>query len=260
MYISYFDETGDDGYPKYTTKLFVMTSIYMHYQNWKSNYEQIKEFRLYLKNRYNFPIKLEFHTNDFLLGKKPYTGMGITKDQKRIILFEFFDFLSSLDVKIINVVINKTKITDNYDVLGNAFTYNIQRIENDLKSIDPASRFMIITDEGRIEKMVKTARKIQAINYIPSKFGPLKYRNDIQKLIEDPLPKRSEDSYFIQLSDMVSFMVFLYAKRHFTHEKWAQRLKCIKPGDETDLLDMIKNILNLKASNTNDYGMVHYPK
>ena len=28
MYIAYFDETGDDGFPTYSSELFVLTSIY----------------------------------------------------------------------------------------------------------------------------------------------------------------------------------------------------------------------------------------
>ncbi len=39
MFISYFDETGDDDYPKYSSELFVLTSIYMYFLDWKSNYQ-----------------------------------------------------------------------------------------------------------------------------------------------------------------------------------------------------------------------------
>ncbi len=40
MFISYFDEIGDDGYPKYSSELFVLTSIYMYFLYWKSNYQE----------------------------------------------------------------------------------------------------------------------------------------------------------------------------------------------------------------------------
>ncbi len=37
-----------------------------------------------------------------------------------------------MDFSIVNVIIDKTKITDNtYNILEKALTYNIQRIEND---------------------------------------------------------------------------------------------------------------------------------
>ncbi|WP_204279881.1 hypothetical protein, partial [Serratia marcescens] len=71
-----------------------------------------------------------------------------------------------------------------YDVLKNALTYNVQRIENDL-NINPDNRFMIITDEGRVSKMRSTTRQIQKINFIPSMFNYDTYRKEIEKLIED---------------------------------------------------------------------------
>jgi len=97
-----------------------------------------------------------------------------------------------------------------YHVLKNALTYSIQRIENDLDKSFGSERFMIISDEGRISKMRDTARMLQRINYIPSQFNCTSYRKEIKTLIEDPLPKNSKESYFIQLADLMAFVVSLY--------------------------------------------------
>ena len=69
MYISYFDESGDDGYPG-SSNIFTLTAFYLHHQNWKTQYEQIHSFRQQLKADYNIPIKLEMHTKKFLLNKR----------------------------------------------------------------------------------------------------------------------------------------------------------------------------------------------
>ena len=49
MYLAYFDESGDDGYPKYSSELFVLTSAYLHHQKWQEIYNSIKDFRKQLK-------------------------------------------------------------------------------------------------------------------------------------------------------------------------------------------------------------------
>jgi len=260
MYIVYFDETGDDGYPQYSSDLFILTSLYMHHQTWKDNYSKIKEFRRELKNKFNLPIKTEFHTKAFLTDKNPYRNLNISNDDKKYILNAFFQLTSSLSLKFINIVINKENIDPNkeYDILDKALTYNIQRIENDLGE---SEKFIIITDDGRVQKMTKTTRKIQRINYIPSKYNIGSYNRVIKKLIEDPLLKRSSESYFIQLVDMVSYIVFLYAKRKFSDGIWASRvLNILGYGDEIYLLNLIKNVLNLEATAKNEFGIVHYPK
>ena len=45
MYIAYYDESGDDGYPRYRSPLFVLTGIYLHYLNWKDAFESIRDIR-----------------------------------------------------------------------------------------------------------------------------------------------------------------------------------------------------------------------
>lgn len=262
MYISYFDESGDDGYPNKSSDLFILTSIYFHHSSWKDNYRQLFEIRKQLHKDYGLPIKQEFHTNEFITDKFPYHGK-YDINARRNIVFDFFKYSNLLDFKTISVIIDKNNIKrPNYDVLKNALTYNVQRIENDL-NINPDNKFMIITDEGRVSKMRSTTREIQKLNFIPSMFNYDSYRKEIQKLIEDPLPKNSKDSYLIQLADMICFIVSLYAKQNLTNQKmnWNKRvLEVLNYGDEIKLLTIIKQKLNLKANKTNEFGFVYYPK
>jgi hypothetical protein len=171
-----------------------------------------------------------------------------------------------LDVKIINLVIDKQKAKSQgravYNVLDKAFSYSIQRLENDMNKNNSGSEFMIITDEGRIWAMKKIARKIQKINYIPSQFNPDSYRKEIENLIEDPLPKKSQESYFIQLADLVSYIVTLYSVQNLIDTKiqWGRRVRQVLDyGDEKRLLDSILGRLNTRASSKNKYGIVYYP-
>lgn len=176
--------------------------------------------------------------------------------------------LATLRMQGIVVVIDKTKIKNQeYDVLEKAFTYNIQRIENSLhaaatKKQKRAELFMIITDEGRVGKMGKVARKIQRINYVPSKFESISTRQEIQLLLEDPLAKSSAESYFIQAADTLAFISSLYATRYLCDGiEWANRIKrVLTPDDVIALMEAAKPILNIKASSTNPFGIVCYPR
>ncbi|MGH2647826.1 MAG: DUF3800 domain-containing protein [Ginsengibacter sp.] len=262
MFISYFDESGDDGYPKFASELFVLTSIYFHHSLWKKNYTKLSTIRKHLKDSFGLPIKQEFHTKEFVTDKDPYHGKYSASDRRNI-LIQFCKYAALLDFKTISVIIDKNKINrEKYDVLKNALTYNVQRIENDLRLLKNESRFLIITDEGRVGKMTSTTREIQKINYIPSMYQGT-YRKEIDCLIEDPLPKKSSQSYFIQLVDMICFIISLYAKQNLCRKKisWGNRISnVLNYGDEIELLNILKPKLNLKASSYNEYGIVYYPK
>jgi len=262
MFISYFDETGDDGYPKYSSEIFVLSSIYMHEQNWKENYTKIHSFRKELKDNFGFPVNQEFHTKEFVTDKSIYHGL-YTPQQRKEIMFAYCKLLACLKVKSISVVIDKRRIRNlAYDVLATALTYNVQRIENDLKSSDNSQSFLIITDEGRVGKMRDTTRKIQRVNYIKSMYNDKSYRKEIELLIEDPLPKSSKESYFIQLADFISFVISLYSKRLLCDPEieWANRvLNVFNYGDEIQMMNLLKSCLNHKASGKNEFGVVFYP-
>ncbi len=211
MYLSYFDESGDDGYPG-SSPLYVQTAIYVHYQVWNDTFNALYQFRKQLKETYGLPIRLEMHTKPFLLDKPPYKRYDFQDKTRVEIIEKFCEFLATLTVKTVNVVINKDKISGpGYDIFDNAMEYTIQRLENDLGKIDPSSKFLIITDEGRVGKMRRTARRVRRINYIPSLLQPgTYYEAKITKLIEDPLPKNSNQSYFIQASDLIATVAYYY--------------------------------------------------
>ncbi len=263
MRIVYCDESGDDGYPDYSSPIFVLTTIYLHYLNWKDTYQAISSFRKELKVKYGLPVKTEMHVKPFLLDKNPYRSFNFSQQVRKEIIADYCKFINTLNLKIINVAIIKANIVQSdYDVLDKALTYSIQRVENDLNlSVNPEERFMMITDQGRVGKMTKTARKIQQINYIPSQFSSGSYRQEIKSMIEDPLPKDSKESYLIQCCDLVSYLAYLYVLKNKNLGDFPNRLKSYLSIEEVEYyLSSLSSVLNLNASRADKFGIVMYPK
>lgn len=264
MRIAYYDESGDDGYPDSSSKYFVLTALYLHYLNWEDVLRQLVEFRRQIKASYGLPLKLEFHTSAFLKKKKPYTGYGLTSQDRLDIIGDYCDVIASLELKIVNVVIVKDKIEmADYRVLDKALQFSIQRIQNDLRPTEnPENKFVIITDDGRHTAMRKTSRRMRRINFVPSRFGGESMRIDISTLIEDPLPKNSAQSYFIQTADLISFVVYLYTcQAQGNPNIVARRIRnFIGPTEIMDWMDRLMPSLNVQASRSDAYGVVFHPQ
>ena len=258
-YIAYFDETGDDGPTTASSDVFVLTSIYMSTECWQENFDKFKSFRKEIKEKYGLHVSEEMHTKHFIRDKGLYRPYGWSVDERREILTAFIRAISDLDIKVVNVLIDKNHIhTEEYPVLEKALTYNIQRIENDSNG---KWKFIIISDKGRIAPMRKTARKLRAYNPVQSHFGGVS-NNPIKGLVEDIMEKDSEESYFIQICDFISYFVNLYYKNVIKKEPLPKRVEQIV---DTTFLNRTMatftsgNILNTKAS-SNKYGLVIYPK
>ena len=263
MYLSYFDESGDDGNPG-SSPLYVQTAIYVQHQHWNDTFEALHEFRKRLMKDYRLPVRLEIHVKPFLLNKRPYQQLKFKERTRVKIIDEFCEVLATLPLKTLNVVIDKDKITRpaSYDILERAMEYTIQRLENDLKKNDPSSNFLIITDEGRVGKMRRIARRVRRLNYIPSRYQPGSYLNArITKLIEDPLPKSSDQSYFIQASDFIATVAYYYQLHKLAKLSFPSRFpKSVDPAKIEGWMNALLPILNTHASSTDKFGVVCYPK
>ena len=258
-YIAYFDETGDDGITTASSDVFVLTSAYMNTDVWQNNYDNFKLFRKGLKERYGMHVAEEMHTMHFLRDKGLYRPHGWSVEQRRQILTEFAVAISRLNIKVINVVIDKNNIvTSDYDVLKKALTYNIQRIENDSSG---QWRYLVISDQGRIAPMRRTARELRAYNPVASHFGGIT-NIPVRGMIEDILEKNSAESYFIQICDFISCFVNLYYKYVMKQEEIPKRIRQVA---DTKFVSYVLStfqtggILNEKASSA-QYGFVIYPR
>lgn len=258
-YIVYFDETGDDGVTTASSDTFILTSIYMNSSQWQNNFNLFRACRDELKRDFGFHISEELHTKHLLSNKDPYRKYEWTTEQKQEIIRRITKCISQLDIRVVNVIIDKTKFKDDkYKVLENALKYNIQRIENDSKGL---WNYLIITDKGRLAPMRKTARAIRAYNPIQSKYSRTYSNLPIKNLIEDILEKDSKESYFIQICDFVSYFVHLYYKTEYKKQPLPNRV-----GGTVDenyikrVMATLKPVLNLDATHANRYGLVIYPK
>lgn len=263
MQIAYYDESGDDGYPNYSSPLFALSAVYLHYLHWQETFDRLRGFRQHLRSAFGLPVQWEMHTRAFVLNKKPYGVLRLSEADRQLILDDYCDLIASLDVRIVNVVIAKPRITSpNYQVLDTALKYSVQRIENDLNPAQhPEAKFLIVTDPGRVGKMRSTTRRIQRVNYIPSRFGPTPYRREIRSLIEDPLPKDSKESYFVQMADLVAHIVYLYVALdepgvalHGRTPDFVTRAKV------RDWLHRLSPSLNLAASGKDPFGVKVHPQ
>lgn len=260
-YIGYFDETGDDGISTSSSDTFILTSIYMPMDKWQENYDCIKAMRKKIKNEYGLHVSEEMHTKHFLSDKNPYRKYQWSKEEKINIIKVFIKTMTNLDISIVNVIIDKTKIRiADYPILENALKYNIQRIDNDSNN---EWNYMIITDKGRLAPMRKTARMIRAYNPIRSKYSKGYVNQPVKNLIEDILEKDSKESYFIQLCDMVSYFVHLYYKTQYMKKEFPNRVgRLIDKKFVGSVMATLKegNVFNLKANPLEKYGLVIYPK
>jgi hypothetical protein len=223
----------------------------IHESKWRDFVNQIAAFRKTLRVTYGLPIRMEIHASHFIQSP-PVAGMP--KHIRLAILRNFLDEMAKMPfLSITNVVVDKTGKPPTYDVFDNAWRALFQRLENTLKygNFPGGHRGdygIVLTDNTDGRKLQRLMRKMNVYNPIPHMAwaGPGARNIPILRVIEDPHPKDSKDSYFIQASDTAAY--FLMQK--FKPNSFVRR------AGAHNYLTRLMTILNTRASRANSLGVV----
>ena len=249
MYLMYVDESGDTGLVNSPTRYFGLSGLTVHESQWRTLAAQITAFRRTMKFTYGPPLRREIHAAEYLR-HPPVAGMA--KHTRLAILRNFLDEIAKMNfISITNVIVDKQNKPPTYDVFDQAWRVLFQRFENTIgygnfPGGHKTDTGMVLTDNTDGRKLTKLVRKMSVYNPIPNAGGPGVKMMPLVRVIEDPHPKDSVDSYFIQAFDICAyFLMQKYMPNSYVRKSSAQHY-----------LNRLAPVLNTRASRSNGQGIV----
>lgn len=245
----YVDESGDTGVAR-GSKYFCLSGIVVHETNWRNFVNHIVAYRRVLKTNYGLPIRTEIHATEYI-----YKAIAnIPKFQRLAILRNILDELAKINyISTINIVVDTSIKSADYDVLQNAWGVLFQRFENTLRHGNFPGEHnedygMVITDAVGGKKLLRMMRKMSVYNPIPnsSSYGGGSRNVPIIKIIEDPSGRDSKESMPIQMADVVAY----FLKQSLDPNSY------IRKKSANNYFYRLEEILNKHASRSNKYGIV----
>lgn len=219
MHLIYVDESGDDGlsknrnYPagQTPTQFYIKTALIIHDWKWQSNMKKIQA----LRNHLQLPAHVEFHATVIYKGKKrKWNKLGKRidvetwwsqnypkKDDRIDILKKIYNKIKALDVTLLYVAIDKSKIIKKSlmknEIKNISWEYLIERINLVLKENEDHCG-MLISDaiENKIEKEHREFVKV--LHHQSAHI-------DSKRFIETILFESSESSDFLQMVDLCAY-------------------------------------------------------
>ena len=232
-----------------------MSGLIIHESRWQECFNVAKQLRVTLKDEYGIARNAELHANKNVAGRGAMWGKRWTTEE-RVRLFKLvLEAVSQLPAaKTFSICVVKSA-TDFTGAKGRtihdtAWTFLLQRFHNYIsgqRGGATGDHGLVIHDTGHDAEIRKLLRKLRVYNYVPSYFGAS--RNvPLSSLVEDPFPRDSAHSQFVQLVDYVAYSVL---RRKSPAEKY--------PGLE-DVYEILRPVILEEASSENRMGLVHYPK
>lgn len=179
MHLIYIDDSGDEA-------LCVFSALAIRADKWSSCLEVVKKFRHDLQTSDGISIYTEFHAWKFVSGRGRIADGIVPKGRRCQIFKQTLQMVATLpEIRLFSTVFPTKASEHAYEVLLRGINRTLQRWD---------SYGILICDEGKDAIYTRLVRSMQT-----SKNGA------IDRIIEDPFFKQSDQSYFIQLSDFCAY-------------------------------------------------------
>lgn len=179
MHLTYIDDSGDE-------ELCVFSALTIRADKWNSCLKEIKKFRHDIQASDGISVYAEFHAWKFVSGRGKIADGVVPKGRRCQIFKQTLQMVAALPETRLFSTVFPTKAS------GHAYEALLRGINRTLQRWD--SHAMLICDEGKEAIYTRLVRRMQTS------------KNDaIDRIIEDPFFKQSDQSYFIQLSDFCAY-------------------------------------------------------
>lgn len=214
MLLAYADASGNTGHPSLgrgASLMYSLGCVLIKAEDWPDAFEATLTLRRNLKASYDLPIRTEIKANYLVRGNGPLAPLNYPPAVRGLIYRAHLRALSKMPVRAFAVAVDKRVRTpancgDCFDL---AWEGLLQRLAT--TSRKERQPFMVVHDEGEDPLVRSWVRRSRRHLTAGSAFGPGSAGDRPAKLlVDDPVPRRSEQSYFVQMADLVAYAAFRY--------------------------------------------------
>ena len=204
--MAYIDESGNTGTVNAGGSLtYALGCVIVDADLWPSAFDELLTFRRRIRTKFGIHMRAEIKANYLLRNSGDLRAYGLGPDARRLIYRAHFSVMQQLPVRAFAVVVDKRNInlppSGCFDL---AWETLLQRLER--TSTKEKAMFAVLHDEGEDDAIRRWVRRSRRHLTSGSAFGSGGFTNPARLLVDDPIPRRSSQSYFIQLADLVAYL------------------------------------------------------
>jgi hypothetical protein len=206
--LAYIDESGDTGDPTSGGSLtYSLGCVLVDADLWPDAFDQLLDFRRRVKGTFQVPMRAEIKANFLIRSSGDLRPINLAPGARHVLYRAHMRVLRDLPARAFAVVVDKrNRLLPGDAYFDLAWEGMLQRL-NRTSQVEK-STFAIFHDEGENDSVRKWARRARRHLTAGSAYGTGSLRGAARLLVDDPTPRRSHQSYFIQLADLVAYAGF----------------------------------------------------
>lgn len=199
---AYIDESGNTGLVnKGGTRTYTLGCMLMPVNGWTDRLDVMVETRREIRSIYGVRMQDELKANYLLKGRGPLDDLRLGDGQRRDIWQRLLRAANIVSTGVFAVVIDKENLNPKKEPFETAWEYLLQRLR--MRSNATSRPIMVMHDDGDMARVRALHRRFRRFSYAPGGrpvTAPL--------LVEDPVPRDSQSSYFVQAADLIAYSAF----------------------------------------------------
>jgi hypothetical protein len=212
MYLAYVDESGSDGpLSRGGSQTFTLGCVLVDAERWPDVFDDMIDYRRYLRLQFKIPVRAEIKANYLLRNGGPLRDLHMSERARFAVYRGLMRLQAKLELNAFAIVIRKDRLearTVQQNSRDIAWEYLIQRLER-FTTIGK-TQVILFHDEGEGGVARKLARKARRAGSAGSAFGTGTLKRPARLLLDDPISRKSHESYFLQLADLNAYAAFRY--------------------------------------------------
>lgn len=209
MLLTYVDESGDAGAAG--SRTYSLGAVMVDATAWPSVFDDLIDFRRFLRQKFGIPVRAEIKANYLLRNGGPFRPLGLSEQARFAIYRAHLRMQAKLGLQAFGVVIDKPELATHrpgLDPRDVGWEYLLQRLER--YTTKNGVETLLVHDEGDVLRVRRLTRKARRAGTAGSAFGTGYLRRPAVRIIDDPVPRDSRQSYFLQHADLNAYAAFRF--------------------------------------------------
>ena len=196
---AYVDDSGDPGMVN-GSATFGLGCVLVPLDHWTTRLDLLVEMRRQVRDTYGVRFRDEVKAEWLVNVKKHFRDLSLGDGQLRDIFRRHLQMLSVVSSGAFAIVVRKNDINDRtINPEQRAWEYLLQRLR--MRSQSTSAPIVVVHDQGsRDRELRQHVRRFRRHT-----FAPTGQHVDAPLIVEDPVPRDSQHSYFIQLADLCAY-------------------------------------------------------
>jgi Protein of unknown function (DUF3800) len=171
--------------------------------------DDVIDFRRFLRVRFRVPVRGEIKANHLLQNRGIFRKLKLSESARFAIYRACMRLQPKLETNVFAVVVDKRLMVQKgrtEDPRAVAWEYFVQRLER--FTTKGGTEVIIVHDEGYASQVRGLARKWRRIGTAGSMFGTGSLKRPARLILDDPVARKSHESYFLQFADLAAYAAF----------------------------------------------------